>query len=166
VLSYLFLASRVPYDDKAISHIIARDDKKWVESFRPQYPRPLSWWITIRRDLTQWNGILAVSIEDMILQMRYLLYLIGCLSSSLFYSEWESSSHPSRPFGKILYDTIREMPQLMESKADLTVAFEMIHVREWERLHKEGLTGEWSLSCSLGRSHGVSHHIQKRVLHA
>jgi hypothetical protein len=101
VLSYLFLTSRGPYDNDAISRIIARDDKGWEGNFRPQHPRLLSWWITIREDLTQRGDIPAVSVEDMIQQMRYLLYLIGRLSSqqSGLYSEWESSSHPCRPFG-------------------------------------------------------------------
>jgi hypothetical protein len=101
VLTYLFLASRVPYDGEAISRIIARGDKEWEENFCPQYPRLLSWWLTVRGDLTRQGDIPAVSIEDMIQQMRYLLYLIGRLSSqqSGFYSEWESSSHPYRPFG-------------------------------------------------------------------
>lgn len=80
VLCYLFLASRVPYDNEAIYPIIARDDKEWEENFCPQYPRLHSWWIPIRGDLTQPGGILAVSIGDMIQQVRYLLYLIGQLS--------------------------------------------------------------------------------------
>lgn len=101
VLIYLFLVSRFPYDNEAVSRIVARDDKEWEENFRPQYPGLLSWWIPIRGDLTQQGAILAVSIEDMILQLRYLLYLIGRLSSSQsgFYSQWESPSHPTRPFG-------------------------------------------------------------------
>lgn len=101
VLSYLFLTSRAPYDNEAISRIIARNDKNWEENFRPQYPRLLSWWIAIRGDLTQQGFIPALSIEDMIQQIRYLLYLIGRLSSRQpgLYSEWESLSPPCRPFG-------------------------------------------------------------------
>lgn len=102
VLIYLFVASRDPYDKETISRIIVRDDEEWEKSFSPQYQPYLSWWLTIRCGLTQHRGILAVSIEDMIQQIKYLLYLIGRLStpqSNLFHSQWESQNHPSRPFG-------------------------------------------------------------------
>lgn len=42
----------------------------------------------------------------------------------------------------ILHDAMKEIHQLMESKPDRDVAIEMMHVREWERLHKEGLMGQ------------------------
>jgi hypothetical protein len=93
--------SIVPHDNEAILRIVARDDKEWEQNFYPQYPRLLSWWIAIRRDLTQQGYIIAVSIEDMEHQMKYLLYLIGQLSSrqSSLYTQWENSYRPCRPFG-------------------------------------------------------------------
>jgi hypothetical protein len=40
------------------------------------------------------------------------------------------------------------IPQLMESKPDRDVITEMVHVREWERLHREGLSGKSYFTCS------------------
>lgn len=45
----------------------------------------------------------------------------------------------------ILHDAMKEIPRLMESKPDRDVAIEMMHVREWERLHKGGLVESSSI---------------------
>jgi hypothetical protein len=101
VLNYLFLSSMFPWDESFTWDIIFRDDENWEASFIPQSTGTSSWWLSLRTALTQPEGVGAISLQDLELQMRYLLYVIGQLSSHLssLYSCWQRQHPPYRPIG-------------------------------------------------------------------
>jgi hypothetical protein len=47
---------------------------------------------------------------------------------------------------------MKEIPGLVNSKPDLQVAIEMMHVREWERLYHSGRLDDSSASCDLKKN--------------
>ncbi|CAG8125366.1 unnamed protein product [Penicillium salamii] len=102
VLSYLFISSMLPMDLGALWKVICRRDRDWEESFVLQHGRLQGWLISARNVLTKSDGLHTVTLADIELQTRYILFVIGQYTSpnSSFLAEtFQSEYPPYRPFG-------------------------------------------------------------------
>ncbi|CEJ62857.1 hypothetical protein PMG11_11342 [Penicillium brasilianum] len=77
VLSYLFISAMLPEDEGALWRIIYRNGNDWEEGFVLQYDGLLSWFIRAREALTRSEALHSMSLEDLELQIRYILFILG-----------------------------------------------------------------------------------------
>lgn len=92
----------LPDDEGAVWSIIYRSSQGWERSFVPQYSRLQPWLINIRNALTDSEGFHTVLCEDLEMQIRYLLFLLGQYASqesSFLQACFEQPFAPYRPFG-------------------------------------------------------------------
>lgn len=95
----------VPCTEERIEEIIRRDDRDWEFSFH--YPgRAIAWWNATRSALAEIPhellAIQGVRVEDLELQVGYLLHVHGQIASPLscqHYRAWERASPPYCVFG-------------------------------------------------------------------
>lgn len=102
VLSYLFISAILPTDEGALWKVICRRARDWEESFVLLHGHVQGWLIGIREALTESDGLHTVTLEDIVLQTRYILFIIGQNASpySSFLAENSQTEHPPyRPFG-------------------------------------------------------------------
>lgn len=102
VLSYLFISSMLPTDVGALWKVICRYGHDWEESFVLQRSQLQSWLVSARKILTNSDGLHTISLEDIELQIRYILFILGQEASphSSFLAEcFQSEYPPYRPFG-------------------------------------------------------------------
>lgn len=101
VLNYLFVSAMLPEDNGALGRIIYRSESDWEESFLLQYDRQLWWLLSARNILTQAEDIHSVSLEDLELQISYLLFALGQHASPTrsFFHKYQRPCPPYRPFG-------------------------------------------------------------------
>lgn len=102
VLSYLFISSMLPMDLGALWKVICRRDCDWEESFVLQHSQHQGWLISVRNVLTKSDGLHTVKLDDIELQTRYILFILGQNASpySSFLAEcFQSKYPPYRPFG-------------------------------------------------------------------
>jgi len=82
--------------------IIYRRVQDWEQSFVLQHSGLQPWLIDIRDALTDSQGLHTVSCEDLEVQIRYILFLLGRYAtkgSSLLQACFEQPLAPYRPFG-------------------------------------------------------------------
>ncbi|KAJ5737429.1 uncharacterized protein N7483_002554 [Penicillium malachiteum] len=102
VLGYLCVIKILPEDEATIWQIICRREQDWENAFLLQYDEVLYWLLSVRRALTQAQGLHAVTLTDIESQIRFLLYVIGIYSlprSSFLQMCYQRSDFPYRPFG-------------------------------------------------------------------
>ncbi|CAG7969975.1 unnamed protein product [Penicillium salamii] len=102
VLSYLFISSMLPLDLGALSKVICRRDCDWEESFFLQHIPPQRWLISARNALTMSDGLHTITLEDIELQTRYILFNLGQHTSphsGLLAGCLQIQYPPYRPFG-------------------------------------------------------------------
>ncbi|KAJ5749450.1 hypothetical protein N7533_006478 [Penicillium manginii] len=102
VLTYLFITAILPGNEGSLWAIIYRSDYDWEKSFVLQYSQLQSWLTDIRDALSEFQGLLTMSYEDMEIQIRYILFLLGQYSwqeSSFVQTCFERPCFPYRPFG-------------------------------------------------------------------
>lgn len=102
VLNYLFVTAILPENEGALWAIIYRSDQDWEKSFVLQYSRLQSWLTDIRDALTESQSLHTMSCEDLEMQIRYILFLLGQYSSqesSFVQACFEQPWFPYRPFG-------------------------------------------------------------------
>ncbi|CAG7933069.1 unnamed protein product [Penicillium olsonii] len=102
VLSYLFISSMLPTDVGALMKVICRRDRDWEESFVLQRSELQDWLISVRKVLTKSDGLHTIALEDITLQTRYIMFVIGQHASphSSFMAEiFQNEDPPTRPFG-------------------------------------------------------------------
>jgi len=91
----------LPGDEWALWCIIYRREIDWEKSFILQYDK-LPWWlVSVRNALTQAEDLHCMSLEDLELQIRYILFIVGQHASptwSLF-ETYQRPDPPYRPFG-------------------------------------------------------------------
>ena len=92
----------LPTDVGALWKVICRRDRDWEESFVLLHGHLQGWLISAREVLTESDGLHTVTLEDIELQTRYILFIIGQNASpySSFLAEILQTEHPPyRPFG-------------------------------------------------------------------
>jgi hypothetical protein len=102
VLNYLFITSMLPGDEGALWAIIYRTSQDWERSFVLQYSQLQSWLTDIRAALTKSQGLHTMSCEDLEMQIRYILFLLGqhaSHDSSFYQACFGQARFPYRPFG-------------------------------------------------------------------
>ena len=102
VLNYLFVSSLLPKDEGALWKIICRRACDWEKSFILQYENLQYWLISARNVLCTYKGPHTMSLEDVELQARYCIFLIGLhtVPDSSFHAEcFQNGRSPYRPFG-------------------------------------------------------------------
>ncbi|CAI7651053.1 unnamed protein product [Penicillium manginii] len=102
VLNYLFITAMLPGNEGSLWAIIYRSDYDWEKSFVLQYSQLQSWLTDIRDALSESQGLLTMSYEDLEMQIRYILFLLGQYSwqeSSFVQTCFERPCFPYRPFG-------------------------------------------------------------------
>ncbi|KAJ5240471.1 uncharacterized protein N7469_002062 [Penicillium citrinum] len=91
-----------PNDKDLLWPIIYRRAQNWEQSFVLQHSGLQPWLIDIRDALTDSQGLHTVSCEDLEVQIRYILFLLGRYAtkgSSLLQACFEQPLAPYRPFG-------------------------------------------------------------------
>ena len=89
-------------DVGALWKVICRRDCDWEESFVLQHSQHQGWLISVRNVLTKSDGLHTITLEDIELQSRYILFILGQHTSphSSFLAEcFQSEYPPYRPFG-------------------------------------------------------------------
>jgi hypothetical protein len=102
VLNYLFISAMLPGDEGALWRIIYRHGTDWEKGFVVQYNGLRRWWIDARQVLTQSDDLHSMSLEDLELQIRYILFILGqhaSSHSSFFHTCYQREYPPYRPFG-------------------------------------------------------------------
>ncbi|CAI7624584.1 unnamed protein product [Penicillium pancosmium] len=102
VLNYLFVTAMLPEDKGALWATIYRSDQDWETSFVLQYGRLQPWLTDIRAALAESQGLHTMSCDDLGMQIRFILFLLGQHAShdSSLVSVWfEHPCFPYRPFG-------------------------------------------------------------------
>ncbi|KAJ5743433.1 hypothetical protein N7533_010535 [Penicillium manginii] len=102
VLNYLFITAKLPGNEGSLWAIIYRSDYDWENSFALQYSRLQSWLSDIRDALSESQGLRTMSCEDLEMQIRYILFLLGQYSSqesSFVQKCFDQPYFPYRPFG-------------------------------------------------------------------
>ena len=66
-----------PTDIGALWKVICRRGRDWEESFVLLNGHLLGWLISAREALTESDGLHTVTLEDIELQTRYILFIIG-----------------------------------------------------------------------------------------
>jgi hypothetical protein len=102
VLSYLFISAMLPEDEGALWRIIYRNGNDWEKGFVLQYDGLLSWFIGAREALTQSEALHSMSLEDLELQIKYILFILGqhaSCHSSFLHTCYQRPLPPYRPFG-------------------------------------------------------------------
>ena len=102
ILNYLFISSLLPKDEGALWKIICRRACDWEKRFILQYDNLQRWLISVRNVLCTYKGPHTISLEDVELQARYCIFLIGLHTApnSSFHAEcFQNGSSPYRPFG-------------------------------------------------------------------
>ena len=102
VLNYLFVSAVLPEDKGALWKIIYRSVQDWEQSFVLQYSQLQSWLKDIRAALTDSQGLHTVSFDDLEMQIRYILFLLGqhaLPEPSFLQAYFERPFGPYRPFG-------------------------------------------------------------------
>jgi hypothetical protein len=92
----------LPTDVGALWKAICRRDCDWEKSFVLQHDQLQGWLISARNVLTKSDGLHTVTLEDIELQTRYILFILGQHTSphSSFLAEcFQSEYPPYRPFG-------------------------------------------------------------------
>jgi hypothetical protein len=92
----------LPMDLGALWKVICRRGRDWEESFVLQHGQLQRWLISARNVLTKSDGLHTVTLADIELQTRYILFIIGQYTSphSSFLAEsFQSEYPPYRPFG-------------------------------------------------------------------
>lgn len=92
----------LPEDDAAIWRIVFRQSADWEREFVLQYDKLLWWLISIRDALTDSRSLQTVSLDDLELQARWVLFMLGtkALPESSFLQEcFQIERYPYRPFG-------------------------------------------------------------------
>ncbi|KAF4759636.1 hypothetical protein HAV15_005883 [Penicillium sp. str.  len=92
----------LPMDLGALWKVICRRGRDWEESFVLQHGQLQRWLISARKVLTKSDGLHTVTLADIELQTRYILFVIGQYTSpnSSFLAEtFQSEYPPYRPFG-------------------------------------------------------------------
>ena len=92
----------LPEDDRAIWPIIYRHCQDWEESFVLQYDGLPYWLINAREVLTRSEGLHTMSLEDLELQIRHILFILGQYAtpnSSFIQTCYQRHHPPYRPFG-------------------------------------------------------------------
>lgn len=86
----------------ALWKVICRRDRDWEESFVLQHGQLQRWLISARDVLTKSDGLHTVTLADIELQTRYILFVIGQYTSpnsSFLADTFQSEYPPYRPFG-------------------------------------------------------------------
>ncbi|KAJ6103457.1 hypothetical protein N7486_005884 [Penicillium sp. IBT 16267x] len=101
VLNYLFVSAMLPEDNGALWCIIHRCERDWEKSLVLQYDRQLWWLVSARNALTQAEDLHCMSLEDVELQIAYLLFILGQHASPTlgFFHTYQRPYPPYRPFG-------------------------------------------------------------------
>ncbi|KAJ5900294.1 uncharacterized protein N7473_004364 [Penicillium subrubescens] len=102
VLSYLFISAMLPGDEGALWRIIYRSGNDWEKGFVLQYDGLLSWFVAAREALTRSEALHSMSLEDLELQIRYILFILGqhaSCHSSFLHTCYQRPLPPYRPFG-------------------------------------------------------------------
>ncbi|KAJ6103954.1 hypothetical protein N7486_004176 [Penicillium sp. IBT 16267x] len=101
VLNYLFVSVMLPGDDGALWFIIHRCERDWEKSFILQYDSLLWWLVSARNALTRAADLHCMSLEDLELQIRYILFILGQHASPKpsFFHTYQRPDPPYRPFG-------------------------------------------------------------------
>lgn len=89
-------------DVGALWKVICRRDCDWEESFVLQHSQLQGRLSSVRNVLTKSNGLHTITLEDIELQSRYILFILGQHTSphSSFLAEcFQSEYPPYRPFG-------------------------------------------------------------------
>ncbi|KAI2760688.1 hypothetical protein DTO012A8_9637 [Penicillium roqueforti] len=136
VLSYLFISSMLPADVGALMKVICRRHRDWEESFVLQRSELQGWLISVRKVLTKSDGLHTIALEEITLQTRYIMFVIGQNASphSSFMAEiFQNEDPPTRPFG------VRASIALIchafeEIRADELEGYESMEI--WTRDHK------------------------------
>lgn len=121
VLNYLFISSLLPEDEGALWKIICRRACDWENSFILQYDKLQCWLIGARNVLCTDQGPHTMSLEDVEVQARYCIFLIGVhtVPGSSFHAKcFQIRRPPYRPFG------------VRASIALICLVFEGVHAAE------------------------------------
>ena len=92
----------LPTDVGALWKVICRRDRDWEMCFVLQHGQLQEWLISARDVLTKSDGLHTVTLDDILLQTRYILFILGQNTSphSSFLAECIQSEYPPfRPFG-------------------------------------------------------------------
>ncbi|KAJ5267816.1 hypothetical protein N7478_010624 [Penicillium angulare] len=92
----------LPDDEAAMWRIIYRHSADWEREFVLQYDGLLSWLISTQDALTDSRCLQTVSLDDLELQTRWILFMLGtkALPGSSFLQEcFQTKRYPYRPFG-------------------------------------------------------------------
>jgi hypothetical protein len=92
----------LPGNEGSLWAIIYRSDYDWEKSFVLQYSQLQSWLSDIRDALCESQGLHNMSYEDLEMQIRYIMSLLGRFSSqesSFAQTRFEQPCFPYRPFG-------------------------------------------------------------------
>ncbi|KAJ5481361.1 hypothetical protein N7475_000173 [Penicillium sp. IBT 31633x] len=102
VLNYLFISSMLPTDVGALWKVICRRDRDWKKSFVLQRSQLQPWLVSARKALTNSDGLHTISLEDIELQTRYILFILSheaSPDSSFLVEIFQNEYPPYRPFG-------------------------------------------------------------------
>jgi len=91
----------LPGDEWALWCIIYRREIDWEKSFILQYDKLLWWLVSARNALTQSEDLHCMSLEDLELQIRYILFIMGQHASPTwsFFKTYQRPDPPYQPFG-------------------------------------------------------------------
>lgn len=92
----------LPGNEGSLWAVIYRSDYDWEKSFVLQYSQLQSWLSDIRDALCESQGLHTMSYEDLEMQIRYIMFLLGQFSSqesSFAQTCFEQPCFPYRPFG-------------------------------------------------------------------